>query len=133
MSAFTELITLDGIQLHKFLRVPDLPAAVMSAGSERRTFGALAVQRLDMGVQDTLTLLAERSGNKLYGYFIHEQIEHFRAVRDAGTAVPFVYYDLSIQVVIPIGGIQVEPVIRIANPPANHRYYGSIQVRGVST
>lgn len=132
MSPFTEDIRLNGVNLHKYLRVPDWVSAKSVAGSERRTFGGLAVQRYVLSAKDTLTLTAEYSGNKLYGYFIHSQYEQFVALRDAGTPVDFVHHGTTTRVVIPLEGVNLLPIIRLTNPPADHRYYGTLTLRGVA-
>ncbi len=125
-------IELGGIALHPYLLVPDWPVSSLAAGSERRTLGQrLVVQRRVMPAPDLITLTAVRDGNGLYGYFTHAQIGQFREFRDAGDAVLFYYHGTEMMVVIPVGGIQVEPVFRRTDPPADLPYVGTITLRGV--
>jgi|GEM_PF-3030781 hypothetical protein len=82
-----------------------------AAGNERRTLGGrLVIQRLvGRSVQD-IVLEARLESGRMYGWFLGAQIPQLEAWRDAGTPLTL-NYDGEIRAgIIPLGGIDIEPV-----------------------
>lgn len=82
-----------------------------TAGSDRRTFGRLVVQRLEGGNTKEITLESRLDGNNLQGWYTWAQAKQLMTWRDNGTALTLIYDTETYRGVIPIGGIDIQPVI----------------------
>ncbi|MCB2218053.1 MAG: hypothetical protein KQH59_18480 [Desulfobulbaceae bacterium] len=120
-------ITLGGLPLDSNLIAPDFVSASRASGSERLTLGRqLVIQRSPEGAGRLITLTARLDGNRLIGKFSRAQVEQIRAWRDAGTVLAFDYHGSTADVVVQMGGVQVEAVGDRTDPPAGHPYTGTI-------
>ena len=81
-------------------------------GSERVTMGGrLVVQRLVSPAGQDIVLEARRDGSHLAGWFVWSQVQQLMVWRDAGTSLTL-DYDNDIRLCsIPLGGIDIEPII----------------------
>ena len=123
----TSPILLNHMELDPYLQVPDLDTSPKALGNERITLGGRRyVQRLISASVAQMTLTAVRDGDGLYGRFSRSQVQSIRDLADSGAIVPFVYHGLTINVVVAIGGINVEMIGHRTDPVASHAYIGTV-------
>lgn len=87
-----------------------------SAGSERVTLGnRLVVQRLAGAAGQEIVLEARREGSGLLGWFLGSQLSQLEAWRDAGTTLTLNYDNDVRPCMIPLGGVNIDPVLLRSN------------------
>jgi len=90
-----------------------------AAGSERPTLGGrLIIQRLNVAAGQEIILEARLSGNSLQGRFLWSQVIQLKAWRDAGTILTLTYDSQTTACMIPLAGIEIEPIRQFAKIPA---------------
>lgn len=117
------------ITLDENLTVPDLySGSGAKAGGELTTLsGRLIVQRLN-GRGRLVSLTARADGNRLFGFYTRSQVEELRALANSGVAVAAVLNDQPCRVVVPLNGVQVEPLNPRRDQQAGQKYVGTVSV-----
>jgi len=87
-------------------------------GSERATFGRLVVQRLAGPTNQDIILEAKVDGNRLSGWFLWSQVAQLAAWRDDGSILTLTYDTETRSVMIPLGGLSIEPLRQYSKTPA---------------
>jgi len=89
-----------------------------AAGSERVTLGMrLVAQRLYGGAGKPITIEAKLDGSRLLGCFYFSQLPQLKTWRDAATPLTMTFDTEIRTVVIPLGGINLEPVRQYDRTP----------------
>jgi len=90
-----------------------------SSGSSRVTLGGrLVINRLVVTAGKEIILESVVDGNRLRGWFTWGQVEQFKLWRDAATQLILVYDTETRYVMIPLGGVNVEPFVQYSKNPA---------------
>jgi len=90
-----------------------------SSGSSQVTLGGrLVVRRLAITAGKEIILESVVDGNRLRGWFTWDQVEQFKLWRDAATRLVLIYDTDTRYVMIPLGGINVEPFVKYSRTPA---------------
>lgn len=91
-----------------------------AAGSERVTLGLrLVPQRLVGSAGKSITIEAKFDSSRLRGCFYFSQLPQLKAWRDNATTLTLIFDTEIRTVMIPLGGINIEPVRQYDRTPLN--------------
>jgi len=102
-----------------------------AAGREIRTMGGrLVVQRLVGPSMQDIILEARLDGNRMYGWWLGSQLPQLEAWRDAGTPLVLNYDGDIRSCMIPLNGIEIEPVLQYSKTiAADSKCAGTLKLK----
>lgn len=121
------IITLGALSLNSNLFLDGVDSMRLTTVSISRTIlGKTIIQYGPAPAGHELQLISSRNSNRLRGFFLQSEIDAMKVMETTVEQVTLVHPRGTWQVIV--NGINVEPVFKVNDHPANCRLTGSIQL-----